>query len=339
MTRAQFKPVKFAMLATSNTLSEEDIANLSYPVLVSTKLDGMRVLLMNGKLVSRNGSPIANNYVREWCEANLPDGVDGELCLPDMTEPLEDVMSAMRSVDGEPEFVFAAFDFLPSDQGGCPAANLPQWQFKRRLQMLDRAKRYYEATQAGNGQLAPSKPSRFFVVPQIRANGPEEVHDFMAQFLEMGYEGLMVRSYKGAYKNGRATLKEGTLMKYKPWHDEEGILYDVEEEMKNLNEERTVTGARSTKKAGKVGSGRAGALLFEFEDGTRSSVGGLTNAQKDEFWALHLKHDMVGRSITVRYQLVHGGRAKGQKPRHPQFKGFSDHAWTDTRGMLRGPGL
>ena len=303
MSKKPLKPMK----ARSETLTDEDIEGLEYPVYVSPKLDGMRVMKLDGQTWTNNLNPVANDHVRTWIENNVPEGCDGELCLPNMTEPLEQVMSAFRSVKGKPEFVFAAFDVVQADKG-----------FAARLDYLKRAQRNYESRGVqGTGSMV--------IVPQILVESPEELHDYTAQFLEMGYEGLMVRSPGGKYKaGGRSTLREGWLLKFKPWHDEEGTIVDVEEEMTNHNEDRTSTGARSTAKAGKVPTGRAGALVFEFDDGTRSSVGGLTDVQKETFWAEHRDANMVGRRITVKYQAVRGGRAPGEKPRHPQLKGFRD---------------
>ena len=53
----------------------------------------------------------------------------------------------------------------------------------------------------------------------------------------MGFEGAMVRSLDGRYKNGRSTLREGLLLKVKPWKDSEAEILEVYEMMRNENEE------------------------------------------------------------------------------------------------------
>ena len=58
---------------------------LPFPVLATPKLDGIRCLKLGGKALTRSFKPISNRFAREWIEANLPDGVDGELMLRDGT--------------------------------------------------------------------------------------------------------------------------------------------------------------------------------------------------------------------------------------------------------------
>jgi len=52
---------------------------LRFPVLATPKLDGIRCLKIEGRALTRSYKPISNRFAREWIEANLPDGVDGEL--------------------------------------------------------------------------------------------------------------------------------------------------------------------------------------------------------------------------------------------------------------------
>src|SRR5262245_35069587 len=92
-----------------------DLSELRYPVLVSPKLDGVRAIRLGNRLVSRTLKDIPNKYVRNWCIEHLPEGLDGELLLRDWTAPFSDVSSAIMSIEGEPDFVFAAFDVLSLD--------------------------------------------------------------------------------------------------------------------------------------------------------------------------------------------------------------------------------
>jgi hypothetical protein len=71
---------------------------LPFPVLATPKLDGIRCLKLGGKALTRSFKPISNRFVREWIEANLPDGVDGELMLRDGT--FSETTSAIGRRDG-----------------------------------------------------------------------------------------------------------------------------------------------------------------------------------------------------------------------------------------------
>ena len=53
---------------------------LVYPVYVTTKLDGIRCLKINGRgVVSRTFKPIANKHIRETLDSFLPVQSDGEI--------------------------------------------------------------------------------------------------------------------------------------------------------------------------------------------------------------------------------------------------------------------
>ena len=57
----------------------EDVNALRYPVLASPKLDGVRAMVQNGVLVSRNWRPIACVAARAKFGALDYEGLDGEL--------------------------------------------------------------------------------------------------------------------------------------------------------------------------------------------------------------------------------------------------------------------
>lgn len=299
MTEVKFEP----MLARSATLSHEEIAALTLPMFASPKLDGMRIVKVGGRVLTRNLKPLANHHVRGILEEVLPDGIDGELCLPNLTEPLADVMSAFRSRDGEPAFRFMAFDFFE----GCAS-----------MTFLSRQRRL--ATAMASLMADDSFGVEFLAQTLVRE--PADLQREIESHLALGFEGTMLRAPNGPYKMGRSTLKEGYLLKVKPFHDEEATITGLHEEMENTNETKTATGARSTAQAGKVAKGRLGAFAAVFDDGTEFTVSGFTDADKEALWAR--KEHTIGRRITVRYQVVHGGRKPGESPRHPQFKGFRE---------------
>ena len=70
---SQFKPLLSATI--------EDTASLRYPVLVSTKLDGIRCLVIDGVACSRNLKPIRNAYIQKCIGKPEYNGLDGELIV------------------------------------------------------------------------------------------------------------------------------------------------------------------------------------------------------------------------------------------------------------------
>jgi len=83
---------------------------LNFPVLATPKLDGIRCLKIGGLALTRSFKPISNRFAREWIEANLPDGVDGELMLRGGT--FNATTSAIGRESGELDFVFHVFDLV-----------------------------------------------------------------------------------------------------------------------------------------------------------------------------------------------------------------------------------
>ena len=99
---------------TMNTISKPMLASkcerpdlLPFRVLATPKLDGIRCLKPGGKALTRSFKPISNRFAREWIEADLPDGLDGELMLRGGT--FSETTSAIDARDGQPNFVFHVF--------------------------------------------------------------------------------------------------------------------------------------------------------------------------------------------------------------------------------------
>jgi hypothetical protein len=79
----------------------EQPEELRFPVLATPKLDGIRCLKIGGKALTRSFKPVSNRFIREWIEANLPDGVDGELVVPGTT--FSETSGHVGRESGEPD--------------------------------------------------------------------------------------------------------------------------------------------------------------------------------------------------------------------------------------------
>ena len=92
---------------------------LSFPVLATPKLDGIRCLKINGRAMTRSFKPVSNRFTRGWIEANLPDGLDGELIVRGTT--FSETAGHIGRESGEPDFTFAVFDYVSDgvDVPGC----------------------------------------------------------------------------------------------------------------------------------------------------------------------------------------------------------------------------
>lgn len=280
-------------------VAAKDITTLKYPVYVSPKLDGIRCLRINHQALSRKFKPIPNNYIRYWLESHLPDGLDGELLAG---KTFNEAQSLIMSQEGAPDFQYHIFDYVDA------SINQP---FADRLMNLDR----WYAIQDDKTQ------QHITVVPQYFCETPEEVTKFEERFIAEGYEGAMIRSVDGPYKNGRSTLKEGYLLKLKRFEDSEAEIIGFEEQMHNENEaEKDAFGRtkRSSCQDGLVPAGTLGKLLLkDLKTGVEFGCGtGFDAAMRHEIWGLQKNY--LGRIVCYKFQ------PSGAKdlPRFPVFKGF-----------------
>ncbi len=321
-----------------------DLRQLNFPLMASPKLDGIRCIKLDGKALSRTLKPIPNDYVRTWIEANLPDGIDGELMLRNMPEPrpttveelpegegtmsaFSQVSSAIMGKKGEPDFVFQAFDLL-QPIGGEPlrlAASVP---FHMRFAALSKM--------AENRPVLWEGQERLRVVSHVFVYDLTELQHVIDCHVREGYEGTMLRRPNGPYKFGRSTDREQILLKVKSFADEEATVIGVEEEMENTNTATTDAlgrTERSTRKEGMRGKGRLGALRCRFEDGAEFTVGsGFTDAQRVQLWEAAREHEdlmaspcgLNGSLAKIKHQPPPGGRKPGEAPRFPVFLGFRE---------------
>lgn len=273
---------------------------LSFPVLATPKLDGIRCLKIEGRALTRSFKPISNTFAREWIEANLPDGLDGELMLRGGT--FNATTSAIGRESGEPDFVFHVFDYV------CDGIDVP---YACRVKELQRLPQWEHVEK---------------VLP-VEIRNADELAAYEEECLAAGYEGVMVRDPAGPYKCGRSTEREGWLLKIKRFADAEAEVLEPYEGMSNQNEaERDAFGRtkRSLSKAGMVGRGELGGFIVraldtgvEFRLGYNHVLGGIDRV------SLWLKKEaLIGRLV----KFSHQPSGAKEAPRFPKFLGFRE-AW------------
>lgn len=287
----------------------EELAKLKYPVLVSPKLDGIRCLASAGRVVSRKLLDIPNRYIRErllLAMGNDPTGIelDGELMVGDTFQACT---SGIMSRDGEPDFRFYVFDSFREGDANMPFAQ----RFARATEAVDRL------NQVGFSELE--------MVSHRTCFGEEQLLAYEAQWLAQGYEGLMIRSSAGPYKQGRSTEREGYLLKLKRFTDAEAEIIGFEEMEHNANELQTDNlghAKRSSAQEGKVGLDTLGKFLVrDLETGCEFAIGtglGLTHELRRQIW--ESKHSYHGKLVKYRFQ-PYGVK---EAPRLPIWLGFRD---------------
>lgn len=283
----------------------EDVTELRYPLLASPKLDGIRALVLNGVLVSRNLKPIVNDHVQGLFGWNELEGLDGELIMGDPCDPaaFRNTTSAVMSKDGKPAVTFYVFDDYSVDG-----------TFEERL-----ASATTKVDQYGNDSVIK-------VIEHLDIEDADELGIIEGSWLESGYEGVMLRDPAGKYKQGRSTLREHGLMKLKRFCDAEAEIIGFEEQMHNSNEaKRDKLGRveRSNHKAGMVGKDTLGALRVRGINGDYAGVefsvgSGFDDSLRRKIWTTQQRN--LGKTIKFKYFPVGSKDA----PRFPVFLGFRE---------------
>lgn len=278
--------------------SPADFRILKYPLFASPKLDGIRAVVLDGKLVSRKLLNIPNKHIFSQLSRPEFDGLDGELIVgsPTADDVYRVTSSAVMSHEGEPNFSFWMFDCCTMD---APFADRLAW-----------VEGY--AKECGIDLLKP--------LHHWRIENEDDLLRIEAFCVEKGYEGLILRSADGRYKHGRSTAREQYMLKVKRFEDSEAEVLEVIEEMHNGNTAETDNlgrTKRSKAKDGLIGKGSMGALrVADLKTGVEFEIGtGFTAADRALWWK---RRDRV-QGYVVKYKFFPVGVK--DKPRHPVYLG------------------
>jgi len=291
--------LKRPMKAMSKEITDKQLNDLQYPMLGSPKLDGIRALVVDGVVVSATLKPFKNLYIQRCIGNEKYNGLDGELVIGDPSDPnsFNNTTGAVRRESGEPQFKYYVFDTFENGD-----------------------KSYHERWRLNKSMEVALLP-HIEIVGQTSLNTPEDVIDFESRMVSLGYEGAMIRSPSGLYKQGRTTLREQNVFKRKPTADDEAVIVGFIEQMTNNNEQTTNELGRSTRSSHKENKVPAGTLgSFEVKSNKWEKTfhvgSGLTHAEKQEIW--DNKEKYLGKVITYKYQEYGSLDA----PRQPIYKGF-----------------
>lgn len=277
-----------------------DISQVKFPILASSKLDGIRCTIFNGVAYSRSLKPIPNKFVQSWAKENAKDleGFDGELILgnPNEEAVFNRTTSFVMSHDKVEDFSFWVFDLVTDDTS------------KTRQEALE---------SIFSSKVIP----RCQLLNQTLVNSPGELEAFEEKQLQEGFEGTMLKDPQGLYKFGRSTIKGGQLLKRKVFVDAEFEVVGYEPKYHNTNEATTNElgrTERSSSKEGLVALEQLGSLTLKTAEGKIFSVGsGFDDTMRNQFWGE--KETLIGKYAKVKYFPI--GMLYGI-PRLPIFLGF-----------------
>lgn len=213
------------------TLGELD-ALRPWPLYASTKYNGIRGSVQNGIVVSNTGKPIRNSFVQELFSPF--EGLDAEIICgapwaPDVRPKSQGFCNSLYQ---EGDVHFYVFDTLSIDA-----------PYSERLMQI----------QSLNSEIIT-------IVPQTLVHSIDDIVVLQQETLAAGYEGLVLRSPLGTYRNARCTWRQltspgGSMLKLKQFDELEARVVGFKPLMRNLNDdEQSPLGyvERSTSKAGLV---------------------------------------------------------------------------------------
>lgn len=282
---------------------------IRFPVLASSKLDGIRAIMTKDGPQSRSGKLIPNPHVQKCFKDAVKKhpaliGLDGELVVgePNAKDVFRVTTSGVMKQYDTPQFRYYVFDYLGK------GASLP---FKDRLAAIH-ALHHKKVL-----------PDWVVILPQVNVPDAASLASVEESVVGMGFEGLIIRDPNAAYKHGRSSAKEGILLKVRRFKDSEAEIIGATEEMENQNEAtKDAFGRteRATLQENLVGKGALGAWVVrdlvtkkEFQVGT-----GYTRDEREHMW--RNRRSLIGKIIKYRFFEV------GVKdlPRFPVYQGFRD---------------
>ncbi len=264
------------------------VKHRNFPYYSQPKLDGVRCLVSKNGMQSRNGKPILSApHIREALEPffqAFPDAIlDGELYNHDLKNDFEKIISLARKTKP------TAADLKESKE-------MIQYHVYDAIMdgtFLDRLGFIDLHISRGN-----SFGNRYYpIVQTVKTTNIQDEHDLetmLGHYLEMGYEGQMLRVPDSPYEGKRSK----GLIKHKEFEDDEFQIVSIEEGKGNW-------------------AGAAKRVEIRLKDGTTqfSGVRGSFDMLKD---LLYNANDYIGTDVTVRYQ----NKTEDNKLRFPVIVAF-----------------
>lgn len=204
-----FKPMLAASFDTLEELVERCEAlykkqgYINY--ILQPKYDGIRAITSGGKLYSRTGKLIPNQYLQNKF-SHLEDGLDGELYCHGVN--FNALQSIIMTGDWEGKVYLEEEDYTSEDFYGLG--------YSEYLALVDNIE--YVIFDSINRPFTPSQVSINTTPPTL-----EYLKEILKINMDEGYEGIMFRNLDAPYKHGRSGKTKLELVKIKQFHDAEDI--------------------------------------------------------------------------------------------------------------------
>ena len=303
------KPFKVNKAANVRNLDD-----IRFPVVASPKIDGIRFYVKDGVAYSLSNLPLRNKNVQAFVNkhSEFLNDCDGEIFAgsPLDMNLFRNTSSVIMSADRTDDFQMVIFDEI----------DMPETGYIVRLQTLINDKSEYEKTLFEKPQEYQDFINTVSIINIDLLHTIEEFLEYEEDMVSIGYEGVILRSLAGLYKQGRSTIKEQGIMKVKRFEDAEAVIIGMIEQTTNTNTPIVAESGylkRSSSKEGLLLNDTLGKLLCRDIHGNRFTISsGLTDAERKEIWAD--QNSYIGKYIKFKYFNV--GNYVGY--RHPVFLGF-----------------
>lgn len=258
---------------------------LDYPHWMEPKLDGIRCLAFVStdevRFLSRSMKMVYNTGAIESDILRLGmNGVvlDGEAFAGSFGDSISVFKSSVSLRESE-EAVFVVFDVLSVGEWERGTCKYIQAERRDLLEKVLSPKGTDKRGLMRTRDRAGHDLAHLRLAPRVWVTNPDEVERVANEFLEMGFEGGMLKDPRATYRTDRTSA----WRKVKFVED-----YDVK-----------IVGVQAGK--GKH-DGRLGAIKFEWKGGVLEAGTGFTDDERDEMWALHQQGQLVGRIAEVGMQ-------------------------------------
>ena len=244
--------------------------DINYPVLSQPKLDGIRCIVTQDGMFSRNGKKIISApHIRENLEKffkDYPNAIlDGELYCDKFANDFNKICSLVKRTKPTDEELEESAD------------HIQYWVYDApRIGILDQSDSFYKRYELVSDALTKRKYNSIVVVTTLKVGSEKELTQAYEMYIDQGYEGQMVRLDR-TYENKRSKH----LLKRKEFMDEEFEIKQV------------VEGEGNRK-------GTAGYMVFQNKHGRsfKSNIKGnfdyLSQLLKD-------KDKLVGKQATIKF--------------------------------------
>ena len=291
-----------------------------FPYLATPKIDGIRFFTYSQHVWARSNKSIPNVAFQHAVPKVLPDGIDGEITVGTFHQTESFCMSDYKTLEDAGVKLYV-FDWMVDDR-------IPYMDRITKLNQLFKALAWKRVSE--DGSLIPEfkSPACDFslcALYPVWIKNFAQLETYYSRCLSEGYEGIILRDPRAAYKFGRSTVKENAMLKYKPTIDREAVILGVEEKLTNTNPSFTNElgkTKRSSAQSGLVPAGTLGSFhVRDVQTGVEFHVGGgpgLTDDIRSRIWQYR---DRLGGLIIEYRSMPYGVK---EKPRQPQFLRFKE---------------